>query len=371
MRHGESKYETQDIFDGWRCNFRDLSSALTALALRLVGAGRILIFAGIISYVGVFPGKTIAQSNPSLGVNLNGIAYFSPELPFINLFKTQSQFSTQNSAGDTGEEDLLCLDANGYVQTMAFVQTAVGSGNCTAPAQFTTMNFLLNSSIPAPYYPSGNYDVYYNPGGCTFSYMFDASLVSQNVAAGHDVINVTASANGIRMILSKMGAGSNYCQNISVTQSSLTASYQAGAIFHPNFLKVLEPFSALRFMDWMCTNGNTNATAGTWAGRPTPTTIFYGSATAPMVPCGVPVEVMVSLCNTLNADCWFNMPTLATDDYVTQFATYVAAHLNSNLYAYMEYSNETWNFGFSQWQQLINMGAAAGPGVYGQLLISP
>jgi FG-GAP-like repeat len=58
------------------------------------------------------------------------------------------------------------------------------------------------------------------------------------------------------------------------------------------------------------------------------------------------------------------MPTLATNDYVTRFATYVASHLNSDLTAYMEYSNETWNFGFSQWQQLINMGAAAGSGVY-------
>ena len=32
---------------------------------------------------------------------------------------------------------------------------------------------------------------------------------------------------------------------------------------------------------------------------------------------------MVALCNKINADGWFNMPTLATDDYVTQFATLV------------------------------------------------
>jgi hypothetical protein len=312
----------------------------------------------------------LAQSNPPLGLNLNGIAYYSPELPFINIVKSGQYFTLTSSGQDTGEEGLLCLDANGYATTMTYVQTAAGSGICTKPAQFTVLNFLFNFSMSAPYYPAGNYDVYYSPGGCTFSYGFDATLVSQNVAAGHDVINVaTSSANGIKMQLTTMGSGSNYCQNISVTQSSLTANYKAGAIFNPAFLDVLAPFRAFRFMDWMCTNSNTNAAAGTWAGRPTPTTIFYGSSYSPgnglaPIACGVPVEVMVSLCNTLNADCWFNMPTLATNDYVTQFATYVAANLHSNLHAYMEYSNETWNFGFQQWQQLINMGAAAGSGVY-------
>ncbi len=58
---------------------------------------------------------------------------------------------------------------------------------------------------------------------------------------------------------------------------------------------------------------------------------------------GMPVEVMVKLANKLNVDPWFCLPHLCTDDYVTQFATYVRDHLNSNLVAYYELSNEVWN----------------------------
>jgi hypothetical protein len=263
-------------------------STIKIILVRLAGLACIIIIG---CYVAILP--TVAQSNPPLGLNLNSISYFNPELPFINIVKSTTQYSTSNSDGDTGEEDLVCVDVNGYVTTMAYVQTAVGSGVCTQPAKFNSLNFLFNNSIPAPYYPAGNYDVYYNPGGCSFSYGFDATLVSKNIAAGHDVINVAVpSGAGIRMQLIAMGSGSNYCQNLSVTQSSLTSSYQKGAIFHPNFLEILAPFRAFRFMDWMCTNGNTNAAAGTWAGRPTPTTIFYGSGYSPgnglaSIPCGV------------------------------------------------------------------------------------
>ena len=66
----------------------------------------------------------------------------------------------------------------------------------------------------------------------------------------------------------------------------------------------------------------------------------------------VPVEIMVMIANKLNVDPWFTIPhcandlhgsTSVADPFTRQFAQYVHDNLNSNLKAYVEYSNETWN----------------------------
>lgn len=325
-------------------------------------------------------GGGFINSASNLGMNLSAINYFSPELPFVNIFKTSTQYSTKNNSGETSEEACLELDSNGYVTSFTALTSTACTGS-TTPA-FTNLYFLINSSLQSPYYPAGNYDVYYNPNGCNFTYGNDASVVSQNMSAGHDVFNVATPVNGITMRLTAIGSGSNYCGatgnaldggvGVKVTLASLTAGYLAGCgaaeygpgCYNPSLISYLAPFRAIRFMDEMCTNDNTDTADATWATRPLPTTIFYGSSysqnseTGAPIPCGVPVEVMVALCNVGNFDCWFNMPTLTNNTYVTNFANYVAAHLNSNLYAYVEYSNETWNTGFLAWHQLTeNIGA--------------
>jgi hypothetical protein len=62
---------------------------------------------------------------------------------------------------------------------------------------------------------------------------------------------------------------------------------------------------------------------------------------------GVPVEVMVSLANTLKRDIWVNIPHVANDDYVTNYAKYVFDNLDPSLKVYVEFSNEVWNNGFA------------------------
>lgn len=57
----------------------------------------------------------------------------------------------------------------------------------------------------------------------------------------------------------------------------------------------------------------------------------------------VPIEILVELANELQINPWFCIPHMATDDYVTQFATYVRDHLSADLVARYELSNEVWN----------------------------
>ena len=106
-------------------------------------------------------------------------------------------------------------------------------------------------------------------------------------------------------------------------------------------------------MKWMNTVGSFLAN---WSDRKTLSSAFWTWE--------VPPEVQFALCNKIGADCWFNMPILSTDDYVTQFATLAHSMLNSNLKAYVEYGNEIWNNGAMDpnlWTQLVAFGYAAFP----------
>jgi len=91
-------------------------------------------------------------------------------------------------------------------------------------------------------------------------------------------------------------------------------------------------------MDWMQTN---NATIASWEDRPRVDDFTYARK-------GVPLPVMLALVNELQTDLWVNMPHLADDDYVTQFAVAVREGLAPAQKVYVEYSNEVWNWQFTQ-----------------------
>lgn len=110
-------------------------------------------------------------------------------------------------------------------------------------------------------------------------------------------------------------------------------------LFTTAFLDHVRRFQLFRFMDWTATN---DSPATTWARRPTPATVHHVSEQ------GVPWEHVVALANQLQKDIWINVPLMADDDYVTQLARLLKGSLASGLKVYVEYSNELWNYGFSQ-----------------------
>jgi hypothetical protein len=73
---------------------------------------------------------------------------------------------------------------------------------------------------------------------------------------------------------------------------------------------------------------------------------------------GVPIKVMTALANTLKRDIWVNMPHIASDDYVTQYAKQVYAELDPSIKVYLEYSNEVWNPGFAGHSYTTSQGNA-------------
>ena len=137
--------------------------------------------------------------------------------------------------------------------------------------------------------------------------------------------------------------------------------YDTTTIFTPQFLSILSPFRAMRFMGWEATNGSTLAN---WADRPA--AAHFGKASA-----GEPYEHMVALVNQTGKDAWVNIPEHATMDYVTQLADFLAENLDFNAITaaraaagfttpfqiLLENSNETWNNGFTAYATFL---AAAG-----------
>jgi hypothetical protein len=139
-----------------------------------------------------------------------------------------------------------------------------------------------------------------------------------------------------------------------------TTAYATNAdVWNPTFIAELQPYSSLRFMDWGSTN---NSAIVSWSQRRLPTdpnnpNIDANNDSTLVVP-GLAYEWMIDLCNRTNKDMWVCVPHKADPNYWTQLATLIAQKLNSNRKVYVEYSNETWNGSFAQYNRCIEHGVA-------------
>jgi hypothetical protein len=220
----------------------------------------------------------------------------------------------------------------------------------------------------------------------TYKLIFNGSAtVSPNWFAG-TVTNMVydSGSNTSTADVNVTGQGSGYI-NLVFTNTRRTASSAAGTgftnarlyrpgyptdgsvVFTAPFLAAMGQVSTVRMMDWTSTNGNYVVN---WADRTTPetatqdglanswtgpdNTVYNGTG-------GVALEYQIMLANALNADCYINIPMVASDDFVTKMAQAIAfgtdgttpytsvqaspafPPLNPNLRVYLEYANEVWN----------------------------
>ena len=298
------------------------------------------------------PVWTLAANLPNtqspLGINLEAVTYYSTEFPFINNFLTASQWITHSdTTWDTNEEQYANLDANGWPITLISV-------NESSRQQYNSLGvvlFLGGFNTSNGYYPGGRYIVLYDGRG-TLTYGLDATLVRRS--PGRDEINVVPSKNGIdlRITVTDPKHTGDYVHNVRLVSADNEAAIKAGQIFNPKFLEFIQHFRALRFMDWLQTNGSA---IRLWSDRPLPSQAFFGTRK------GVPIEVAVEAANAISADAWLNVPAMADDHYITQMATLVHGLLGSTQKVYVEYSNEVWNASFSQYDYALSQGKALWP----------
>jgi hypothetical protein len=260
-------------------------------------------------------GAEVNSAHNRLGMNLSGIVDWNTEHPFTDVFRLSRQWISQKTGEPWGKGPELDLDEHGWVKRLA--------PNCFAETPILTGGHA----------PAGEYSCLYDGEG-EVDFGANSKVVSR--ANGKIVVNIDGHQEGTFLAI-RATRPENPVRNIRVflpggQKSNRTERYSAA------FLNRWRGFSTLRFMDWMDTNGSKQRE---WADRPKVEDATWSVK-------GVPVEVMVDLCNELKANAWFCMPHLASDDYVRQFAAMVKRNLDPSLKVYLEYSNEVWNGMFEQ-----------------------
>jgi hypothetical protein len=268
-----------------------------------------------------------SDSKPQMGMNLASISDFGTETVFVDIFKTARPWISQQEGQPWGKGPKLSLDSLGYPLTI--------EEGCRAETPLLTdMSGHLISGI---------YTIFYDGDG-KLTVSLGAKVVSEESGC------IQIDVKGQFFLQIKETNPDNHIRNIRVIMPGFENDY-AQQVFHPVFLNRWKGMACLRFMDWMRTN---DSKIVKWGDRPKVESSYSTN--------GVPLEVMIDLCNRVKIDPWFCMPHLADDDYVRNFAQLVKEKLDPSLKPHIEYSNEVWNSMFEQTKWAQNQAIEKGIG---------
>lgn len=266
--------------------------------------------------LGVCLTAAAAPPDKGLGINLHGIRYWSPAVPFVDVFKQAGAWVPQRAgsqAWDTGER--LDVDGAGWIRSLTQGQqaaTVVMSGGA---------------------YPAGLYRVAYEGRG-EITLGLDARIASRQ---GNELtVEVKPKHSVILKVMQTDPA--DPVRNIRMMLPGFDPSRSAGA-FNPAYLEYLRGFKVIRFMDWA--NTNLDGTSD-WDGR---TRIEHATQERKS---GVALEYMLRFAREARGNPWINVPHAANDAYVRQMARLIKSETPPGMKIYVEYSNEVWNSQFPQ-----------------------
>ncbi len=270
-------------------------------------------------------GRKAPVANARLGINLDGISDWNSEQPFVDFFAMSRDWISQSGSGwGTGPQ--LNLDEHGWIKEL--------------PDGIRATRIIC--SLDKGQYPGGVYALLYDGEGEFKVSVPAAQIVKREPGRLELLVNPKEGMFAIDLVRTNP---ENYVRNIRVISPGFEVSYKENP-WHPEFLKRWAGVACIRFMDFMTTN---NSKQVNWNDRPKVGDAGFSTK-------GVPLELLVDLANRLSADAWFCIPHQADDDYIFQFAQYVKTNLKTNLRAWVEYSNETWNGMFQQWHYASQRG---------------
>lgn len=260
-----------------------------------------------------FANPAAAQSaRTPLGINVAGMHDWATELPFADVFK-QSRAWVSGTATQWEDGRALDLDARGWVRSLQ-------------PGQWAKTLMLAHQSLRGRA-PAGRYTVTFEGEG-TITYSSGIRVVEPS--PGRQVIELDANSVPLGLNITATNP-TNYIRKISVRLPN-TAD---GAIFYQPFVDSINRYKTVRFLNWI-TGQTARWSHATWAERPRLDDARWTVR-------GVPIEMIATLANKLNADCWFVVNHLADDDYNRRAAELLRDTLNPTLKVYLEWSDEVWN----------------------------
>ncbi|MEI6067599.1 MAG: hypothetical protein WCP96_09685 [Methylococcaceae bacterium] len=253
------------------------------------------------------------------------------DLTFVDIMKQARGFGTLSVPWDPANNPAP-LDANGWPTSdfgVYFITNASDPLNrpltATFPGMFGTYKLSFTGQAKVKGYNCCQIqNIIYNSATNTTSADVIVGTTDTLVA-----LTFTNTVNGI--------------QNLQL----LRPGYPMGTtqVFTSEFLKALSPFSTIRVMEALLTNGNPGSL---WSARKLSTDPTQQD------PRGIAWEYVIQLANASGKDIWINIPDkvdlndATPNNYVTQLATLIKNTLNPGIHVYVEYSNELWNSSFSQ-----------------------
>ena len=272
------------------------------------------------------PARFPPVTNPNLALGLAGVNDWSVQQPFLDVMKTARPWvgHLPGQWGGWGHDDLAArglLDAEGWPKAL--------------PPELEGISTLILTDLPADAGGvAGRYALSWQGNG-TLKVEGRAQVVS--ATPGRLLFDYTPGEGTVLLTIASTDPA-DPIRAIRVVREDREALLDSGAIFNPDWLARIRGVKMLRFMDWGLTNDSAVATVAQRA-----KTSDYTWARV-----GVPPEIMVALANELNADAWFNIPHLADDALIADWAKIAHDGLRPGLRAWVEYSNEVWNWQFAQ-----------------------
>ena len=236
------------------------------------------------------PTPTNAQTargldNPTLALNLAPVRDFAPGRQFIDLARMMRPWRAiikgqNHSKGMKWEE----LKAGGYLDTKGWpTKIPQGYEELWSVLQWTSLPQEAERS-------KGRYVLTYDGTG-TLGLKGDAQIVQQE--PGRIVFdNQRGGAIQFRITQTDPAGTGDHIRNISLVAERHLDLHAAGAIFNPDWVRLIADARQIRFRNWQPAN---NSTEITWSDRATP-----GSANN----FSVPLEYMVRLTNEVGAEPW-------------------------------------------------------------------
>ncbi len=277
--------------------------------------------------------QSIPQSNGRLWVGINGpYDFLSEHLP-LNIMKNARQWIAEIGSGEGARpagQALLetVLDADGYPTSIPPTLNGPRFETVLLSQQRVENGSELNGRYRFTFDGAGTYqilgggvsNVTYSAGQAEFDYAVPATP-----ADGTITVQVTATTTG------------NHMRNWKMFKTEHAALVAAGRLTRPNY-----PFNNVGCLRWMETMRINNDPYPRGAGQwPTPNSYSWDYR-------GISIEEICQAANETGVNPWINIHHAATDAYATHIATVARNNLNPALTLYVEFTNEIWNFGFTQ-----------------------
>jgi hypothetical protein len=270
----------------------------------------------------------------NVGMNLDGVADYTVQQPFVDAMKQARHFGSPQTPWDEAAN----IDALGWPTQDAgavFLCCVADAQGRSLIAGTYALSFTGQATIAIVAGSGSITNQAYD--GSTNTTTASVTLQDSGAGTGLDL----AFTNTQRLPGDPPGDG---ITNITLIRPQRAPNGHAWwdkptQLFTRPFLDLLKPFAAIRTMGFENTNGSPVIN---WSDRTIPQ---YATQ---QTPSGVAWEYVFQLANETKHDVWINIPDQATDAYVASLAALAAQSLAPSLHLYLEYSNEVWNYSFPQ-----------------------